>query len=361
MDIAALSRLFANTTNSYKFIFFLSYLDILKRREFNASDPIGFRDLVVEMLANVWYPHTYFKLSFGLRDMITARLDSLNLVITEPILKFRDPDKQHLRAAIGDQVLDNNLLRYVPYRTLRPFFEEEVRGIADYKVDLVLADLSSKHFAERNPLYTFTKSRDGIIPNPLWTEYLKLHFWIIRGWAAWHWLEYMQRCNPAVPAISAKLFPPRERDSLKFQTEYWTLVIDHGQVNCIYSDKQLKRGNFSLDHFVPWSFVAHDQLWNLIPTLPEVNSAKSNSLPASGYFEGFVALQHHGLITSKELVGERKWEKYIESYIADLRIGDAADLLNPARLRRAYEANLKPQIELAKTLGFQANWRYRSA
>src|SRR5438552_9065936 len=88
LDIAALSRLFSNTTNSYKFVFFLSYLDILKRRDFTDSEPISFREITVEILANTWYPHTYFKLSFGLQDLITAKLDSLRLDISEPILKF---------------------------------------------------------------------------------------------------------------------------------------------------------------------------------------------------------------------------------------------------------------------------------
>lgn len=58
VDVSALSRLFADTTNSYKFVFFISILDILKRRSFDVSQPITFQELVVEMLANAWYPHT---------------------------------------------------------------------------------------------------------------------------------------------------------------------------------------------------------------------------------------------------------------------------------------------------------------
>jgi hypothetical protein len=86
LDVAALSRLFDDKATSYKFIFFLSYLDILRRRDFSADEPISFRDLTVEMLANSWYPHTYFKLSFGLQDKIASKLDSLNLEISQPLL-----------------------------------------------------------------------------------------------------------------------------------------------------------------------------------------------------------------------------------------------------------------------------------
>lgn len=358
LDVAALSRLFLNTTNSYKFIFFLSYLDILKRREFKA-DPISFRELIVEMLANTWYPHTYFKLSFGLQDLLTAKLDSLKLDISEPILRFKDTDKRLLRATISNQVLDESLMRYVPFRTLRPYFEEELRGVADYKVDATIARLATERFSERTPLYSFTTLQNAIIPHPLWTAYFKMHFAVVRGWTAWHWLEYMQRCNPAVPAISAKLFPPQERDTLKTQTQYWKLVLKHGEARCIYTDVLLSGDRISLDHFLPWSFVAHDQLWNLIPTRPEVNSAKSNSLPAVSYFDRFIALQHFGLVISNEYADERKWVKYVEPFVADLKVGELNDLLNYEKLKRAYEAMLKPQLELAKTLGFTPNWRFR--
>ena len=35
----------------------------------------------------------------------------------------------------------------------------------------------------------------------------------------------------------------------------------------------------NVDHFVPWSFVANDELWNLIPMESSLNSSKSNYLP----------------------------------------------------------------------------------
>lgn len=359
LDVTAFSRLFSNTTNSYKFIFFLSYLDVLRRRDFAAGEPISFREMTVEMLANSWYPHTYFKLSFGIQDQITTKLDSLKLEITEPILKFRDADKKLLRQTISKQTLDNSLMQYVPYRLLRPFFEEELRGLPDYKVNPTIAKLATQHFSERKPLYSFSNEQDSLIPHPFWVEYFKIHYTIIRGWVAWKWLEYMQQCNQGVPAVSSKLFPPLGRDSLKTQTEYWKLVIKHSDVKCIYTDESLSTDRISLDHYLPWSFVVHDQLWNLIPTLPEVNSSKSNQLPANIYFDRFVSLQHQGLTVTHGHSGERKWEKYIEPYISDLKFSDKLDLLDRQKLKRAYESTLLPMLELAKNLGFNQSWRFR--
>ena len=49
----------------------------------------------------------------------------------------------------------------------------------------------------------------------------------------------------------------------------------------------------SIDHFVPWSYVAHDELWNLSPTTRSINSSKSNKLPKWNlYFEKLFRLEY---------------------------------------------------------------------
>jgi hypothetical protein len=121
----------------------------------------------------------------------------------------------------------------------------------------------------------------------------------------------------------------------------------------------LSADKLALDHYLPWSFVAHDQLWNLIPTLPEVNSSKSDHLPEARYFDRFVSLQHQGLIVANKNAGARDWNKYIEPYLSDLRFSDKLDLLDREKLERAYKSTLLPMLELAKNLGFSANWRFR--
>jgi len=93
VNVSVLCQFFDNTTNSYKYLFFLSLLDIIKRRQFDTLSPITFKEVIVDMLANAWYPHNYFKLFFGTQDQIANKLDTLDLVINEPILKFRDTDK----------------------------------------------------------------------------------------------------------------------------------------------------------------------------------------------------------------------------------------------------------------------------
>ena len=370
VNVAALTRIFADTTNSYKYLFFLSLLDILNRRHFEVLSPISFQEMIVEMLANAWFPHTFFKLSFGAQDRIANKLDALALVVEEPIVRFKDTDKTLLRKTIASQNLKDvvsHLRRYVPFRLIIPFVETELVGVSRGKgnqLDAAMPVIADRCFETHKPLYRFdsTQYKDcqGIIIHPAWAGYLEQHYAIVRGWAAWEWLGYMQKRNSSTPAISSKLFMPIKRDSLTKQTEYWKLVMKTQKLHCIYSDQVIDPNKFSLDHYLPWSFVAHDQLWNLVPTTPQINSAKSNHIPANEYFEKFVVLQHIGLVTTSESSGEKNWEKQVETYISHLGISSKSELLNLENLCLAYEKVLKPLFSLAANQGFKIGWRFLS-
>lgn len=370
VDAVALSRLFSNTTTSYKYLFFLSLLDILKRRQFKVVSAISFQDIIIEMLANAWYPHTYFKLSFGTQDKIARKLDSLTLEITEPILKFTDTDKKLLRTTIASQDLRDSityLKRYVPFRLIAPFLDAELKAAKVSKsrgndLEKAIPVIADQYFDYKKPLYKFDRTDyrncQSIFIHPDWASYLEKHYAIIQGWVAWEWVKYMQQRNPNTPNLVNKIFMPQQRGSLSPQTKYWKQVLAVQPISCIYSGQRLKSENLSLDHYLPWSFVAHDQLWNLIPTHPSINSSKSNHLPAEVYFQDFVQLQYLGLTTSYQILSYQKWLKAVESYISELRMSEADDLLEIDKLRKAYELTINPLMSLATIQGFSPNWSF---
>jgi hypothetical protein len=336
-----------------------------RRRQFEILSPISFKEIIVEMLANAWYPHNYFKLSFGTQDQIANKLDFLNLEITEPILKFRDTDKKLLRKTIQAQNIDDIVTfisRYVPFRLIRPFFIQETKGLLDANVNQTIISLSNQNLEVAKSFYCFNldylKDCNAIILNQDWIEYIAENYSVVRGWASWEWLNYMQQKNPTVPNVVNKLFMPQQRDSLAQQTKYWKLILDKQEIECIYSQVKLDKEKLSLDHYLPWSFVAHDQLWNLIPTFPSVNSSKSNNIPAVKYFNGFIELQHLGLNISYQYLSKNQWLKYTEPYVAELKISQSDDLLKLEVLRKAYKATMIPLISLATIQGFTPGWSY---
>jgi len=366
VNVPVLSQIFDKTTNSYKYLFFFSLLDILRRRNFDTLSPVTFQEIIIEMLANAWYPHSYFKLSFGVQDQIANKLDSLELAIKEPILQFKDPDKKLLRKTIQNQNLDDifkDISKYVPFRLIRPFFAQEIKGIKDHSVNPSICELANNKFKETKPLYCFDstsyKGCTAITLHQDWIEYIAENYSIVKGWVSWEWLNYMQSKNINIPNIVSKLFIPQKRDSLSKQGKYWKLILNHQKLKCIYSQVELDKDHISLDHYLPWSFVAHDQLWNLIPTTPSVNSSKSNNIPAEKYFQDFVQLQYQGLKIYAQNNSRKKWLNCVEDYITELKVSQPDDLLDLDTISNAYSKTLKPLISLAQVQGFNQNWIYK--
>jgi hypothetical protein len=106
------------------------------------------------------------------------------------------------------------------------------------------------------------------------------------------------------------------------------------------------------------SFVAHDQLWNLIPTLASVNSSKSNNLPDERYFNAFIKMQHEGLLIAKKIFSPGQFDKQTEHFIADLALNEASELLEFEKLQNAYKRTIGPLALLAINQGFTKGWYY---
>ena len=54
----------------------------------------------------------------------------------------------------------------------------------------------------------------------------------------------------------------------------------------MFKDTPIEKGKYDIDHFIPWSFVMNDELWNLMPMDSSLNSSKSNKLPDWNRFFG---------------------------------------------------------------------------
>ena len=77
LEIGKLSAVFGNTTNSYKFYWFLAILDSMKEKE---DRLISLNELALRMVANVWYPLDYYKLSFGKQDSFKEIAKSVSAI-----------------------------------------------------------------------------------------------------------------------------------------------------------------------------------------------------------------------------------------------------------------------------------------
>ncbi len=62
LPIKHLSSIFKDTTNSYKFYWFIAILEEIKNKtEIKIPSSI----LIARMISNIWYPINFFRISFG--------------------------------------------------------------------------------------------------------------------------------------------------------------------------------------------------------------------------------------------------------------------------------------------------------
>lgn len=173
---------------------------------------------------------------------------------------------------------------------MSPFFAVEIKGLRDHQVNKRIFALSRHEPYSKHIPYIL--HRGHLELQPEWRTYFQRHQAILRGFIQWHLVKFLQKNNPNVIGLTEKLTKPVERD-LKLARKFWRGYLSRHQTRCIYSNALLTPKNYSLDHFIPWSYIAHDQLWNIIPTLKKVNSAKCDRLPSlKNHLGAFCQLQY---------------------------------------------------------------------
>ena len=307
------------------------------------------------MVEHAWWPLNHYRLSFGSQDKMRDAIRRLELPNAEVIARRRT-----LRGQLHFDVnyeRREGLLRYVPSRLIRPWFANEARGLeAENRITACIEDASRKHFVDLKdpPLYRILS--DHIELHPAWLEYFTANIGVIQPWANWHWLVWLQARNQSVPEIAEKLGRPPGRRNLSTQKRLWQEAIKTGSIFCIYTGKPIAP-NFVLDHFVPRSFIGHDQLWNLVPVDIALNSIKGDQLPDRRFIDQLSKVQTLAIgILDGIDPPPAGWRKARDQYAIELHLEDLKD---EHAMAVAYRATIGPLIDIATSMGFPEKWEPR--
>jgi hypothetical protein len=193
------------------------------------------------------------------------------------------------------------------------------------------------------PPYSLYK--DCILMQPDWMDYFQRNAGVLKDFCYWNLALYLQSKNPNVPDLPNKLKRPDKRGSLlKHKKDFWDLVITElGSVDCIYTGKKLITGTYAVEHFVPFQYVAHDLMWNLVPADPNFNSMKSDKLPRlDSYFDNFFDVQKEGVKIVKKMNPKNK---FLEDYLSIFPTLDFS--------KEKYRETIEPMLMIASNNGFR--------
>lgn len=136
--------------------------------------------------------------------------------------------------------------------------------------------------------YEFSKKEKYIALNPIVYEYLVRHKYLVEKLNYYEWLRFLEKVNPMENsyALANKLDEANKRSGLKKYRDF--LEKEYGQTTCFYCEKEIKEKKIHVDHFIPWSYVKSDQLWNFVLSCDKCNIKKRDKLPNYKYLEKLI-------------------------------------------------------------------------
>ena len=135
-------------------------------------------------------------------------------------------------------------------------------------------------------LYGFSKKERKISVTSSGYEFLLKYQTTVFKLVNYELAKFLQKKNSLVTQgiLIEAIENITQRESLQ---QFQLLLVEHSGSNCFYTGKPLATGKriIAVDHFVPWSFVHSDELWNFVLTSTSLNSSKGSKLPAERYLQ----------------------------------------------------------------------------
>ena len=361
---SVLGSVFRNVDTTYKYFWFLSVLQKASVAPLRIDLRLEIKELAREMIAQAWPCRRLFKLWFGHQDRLQGLIDRLaqssGLADGARLDEVRQAATQLSEADL--RVLED----FVPYRFLSPWLRSALVGVSDHdrnQLIQLLAERSSK--SPRPTPYSF----DSVIGRPKqiilsskWLTFFQSNHDPFRAFAQLSVARYFETRNPGIPGIINKLDRPKVR-KLERAREFRDTILSNLPLKCIYSGEPIQ-SDYDLDHFLPWSFVTHDLIWNLTPISGAINLAKSDAIPKLDRYLSALVDQHRlampilkNALTNVRGSRLRALESTTLEYANFFKIPlRELFLLSRDRFEDVLSTELRAQADVARRLNFVSDW-----
>jgi hypothetical protein len=351
----------------YKFYWLEAIVQLITEGKHEAS----YNDIIDEMIASAWFSvlefHVHLSWIYGdgqirdnlekavlrLHDLSKLSNNASNIEIKNLIKKFDDDVDLHTRKM--------ELTKNVPIKALSGFAN---RGSEQISLDCSVGKMMAyyNHLNETSLLLPYTFGADNGLKRVIhfhngWIQMIQDNAVAIKGWIQFEKVKWLQNNNPELPGLVYKLVPSDEKiRKLTHVRNLWKVILEMHPVVDVFKNKPIDIDSYAVDHFIPWTFVMNDELWNLMPMDSSLNSSKSNKLPLwDPFFERFAYNQYsmYEMIYGKDSVHklyEACYRDNLHSIWANqelYRRGNSKD-----EFYNILEKNMRPVYDSARRQGY---------
>lgn len=370
LDIPGFSLMLKDPSYCYKFYWLEAIINLISKGVTDTT----FDEIINEMICSAWYSVREFHIHLSglgsdgsVRDGLERAIITLSELSDLPAHASKVEIRNEIRKHNGELYsAKEQLTHMVPYRALAGFFAnagetEKVDWNSVRRLTAYIEAFSKEKAVLPYVLGPSSKLAREVHFHPDWVRMIQDHTVSILGWIQFQKVRWLQMNNPEVPGLVYKLAPMDERmRKLSKVRKLWEGVLECCEIRDIFTDMPVQSKKYDVDHFIPWSFVMNDELWNLMPMDSSLNSTKSNRLPQwDPFFERFSANQ----FTLYELIHERPgihrlyegcWRDNLHSIWA------GQELYRPGNSREAFDSilrkNMQPVYDSARRQGYEV-WK----
>lgn len=368
LDIESFSLMMKDPSYCYKF-YWLEALVVLISEGVTETT---FDAVIDEMIASAWYSVREFHIHLSgllageVRDGLERAILLLAQVSSLPANASKTEIKNAIRRHNQElKAFKEQLTNMVPYRALAGFFNRSSETVNwGSKMQLVeyIERINSSVTILPYTLGKSSKLKKEIRFNPAWVRMIQDNTVSIMGWIQYEKVKWLQMNNPEVPGLVYKLAPLDEKmRRLGNVRRLWEGILELHPVRDVFTQQPLEKKQYDVDHFVPWSFVMNDELWNLMPMNSSLNSSKSNRLPRwDPFFVRFAENQfllYESIQTSPQI--RHLYEGCYRDNLHSIWAGQ--ELYRPGNTREDFygilQKNMQPVYDSARRQGYEI-WKY---
>jgi len=211
-----------------------------------------------------------------------------NLVLKHHILQ-KAPTKNN-RMSLLERVLIEAKTKYlidegVPFESLTA---EMIMDICKRVKQKCKENVVGALYADLGGLfYGFSKSGEWLQLNPAMYEFVCKHKVAIEKINYYEWARFLEKVNEdvVIDHLLSKIDESSKRNNLSY---YRDILFEEFENKCFYCGNKVSKGTVEVDHFIPWSFIKDDNLWNFVLACPDCNKKKRDKLADKQYLINLV-------------------------------------------------------------------------
>ena len=264
-----------NKDNTYKFALAKFLLDFSKTNKVSTNIEISYQTIAEAFLKYYWYQECKYKIKQDFKKQtkpvvigIIQKYCGTDYIPLSYEKYFKKNDKSTIEKEIEKECLRDVIPRFQP--------KDEPILIFNHNHSI---SINGKKFNVPD------KNKRYITLNKEAHQYFKENYDVLNKLLVLEWAKFLEKTN-FTPRLISKIesFGTQKRSSL---TKY-RKILEEIDCKCFYCDIDLATKKVHVDHFVPWSYIFEDEIWNLVLSCDTCNLQKSDSLVRKEFLEKII-------------------------------------------------------------------------